>query len=66
MYSALYYSQTLIKIEFSLHISEKSTNIKFYENPPNGSPDIPCGQADRHTERHDEASGRISQFCERA
>ena len=60
MYSALYCSQTLVRIEYSLYIFEKSTSIKFYENPPNGSRDVPCGQADGH----DEVSARISQLCE--
>jgi hypothetical protein len=55
-----------MKIELSLQILEKSTNIKFYENPSNGIRDVPRGQADRHTDSHDEASSRFPQFCETA
>jgi len=40
-----------MKIEFSLQIFEKSTSITFYENSPNGSRDVPCGQVGIHTDR---------------
>ena len=42
-------------LEFSQQIFEKSSNIKFYENPPNGSRVVPCGR----TDRHDEANSRF-------
>ena len=33
-----------MKLEFSRQIFEKSSNIKFHENPPSGSRFVPCGQ----------------------
>jgi hypothetical protein len=38
--------QILIKREFSGRIFEKSSGIKFYENPLSGSRVVPCGLAD--------------------
>ena len=35
-----------MKLEFSLHIVEKSANIKFDQNSSSGSRDIPCGRTD--------------------
>jgi len=32
---------------FSGQIFEKSSNIKFYENPSSGSRVVPCGRTDR-------------------
>jgi hypothetical protein len=51
-----------VKLEFSGHILENYSNIKFYENPSSGSRVVPCGR----TDRHDEANRRFSPFCERA
>jgi hypothetical protein len=48
-----------MELEFSRQIFEKSSNIKFHENPFSGSRE---GQAGRH----DETDSRFSQFCERA
>jgi hypothetical protein len=45
-------------LEFSRQILEKSTNIKFHENPSSGSRVVPCGR----TDRHDEANSRFSKF----
>jgi len=45
-YSAL----VLMKLEFSGQIFEKSSNTKFYENPPSGSRVIPYGRTDRWTD----------------
>jgi hypothetical protein len=39
-----------MKLEFSLQVFGKSSNIKFHENPSIGSRVVPCGQADRHNE----------------
>jgi len=36
-----------MKLEFSRHIYEKSSNIKFHENPSNGSRVVPFGHTDR-------------------
>jgi len=43
-------------LEFSRQISEKHLNIKFHENPANGSRVVPRGQADE--DRHDDANTR--------
>jgi len=40
-----------MKLEFSLHIFEKYSNIKFHENLYNGSRDVPWGQTDGQTDR---------------
>ena len=48
--------------EFSRQIFGKYKHIKFHENPPSWSRVVPCGR----TGRHNEASSRLSQFCERA
>jgi hypothetical protein len=34
------------KIEFSWHIFEKCSNVKFYENPSNGNRVVTCGQSE--------------------
>jgi len=54
--------QILMKLEFSRKIVEKYSNVKFNENPCSGGRDVPCGR----TDRHNEASGRFSQFWEGA
>jgi len=46
MYSTLYYRPILKKLEFSLHIFEKSPNIQFHENPSSGSRVVLCGRTD--------------------
>ena len=51
----LHSCQILMKLNFSLQIFEKPSNIKFHENPFSGSRVVPCGQtngrADRQTRR---------------
>jgi hypothetical protein len=47
-----------MKFEFCRHIFEKSSNIKFHENP--------SMVTDGRTDRRDEANSRFSQFCESA
>jgi hypothetical protein len=55
-----------MKVEFSLQILEKYSNIKFHENPFSGSWVVPRGRMDRQTgSKHDEANSRLSQICER-
>jgi hypothetical protein len=63
-----YSSQILIKLEFSWKIFQKSSNIKFRQNPSCGSRVVPHGQrqTDRQTDRHDKANSCFSEFCERA
>jgi len=46
-----------MKFEFSLHIFEKFSNIKFHDTSTSGSPVVPC----RRTDRYDEANS--SYFC---
>jgi hypothetical protein len=47
-------------LEFFLQIFEKSSNIKFHENPSSGSRVV---YVDGQTDRHDEANSRFPQFC---
>ena len=49
-------------LDFVRQILEKSSNIKFHQNPSFGSRVVSFGQIDGH----DEANSRFSQFCERA
>jgi hypothetical protein len=39
-----------MKLELSRHIFENYSNIKFHENPTNGSGVVPCGRTDRQTD----------------
>ena len=48
--STHYSCPILTKLEFSRQIFEKSSNIKFHENPSSGSRVVPCGQTDRRTD----------------
>jgi hypothetical protein len=38
----------LTNLELSKEIFENYFNIKFHENPPNGSLGVPCGRTDSH------------------
>jgi hypothetical protein len=46
----LYSCPILMKLEFSRHIFEKSSNIQFHENPSSGIRVVPCGPKDRRTD----------------
>jgi hypothetical protein len=52
--------QILIKLEFSRQFSEKSSSIKFYENPSNENRFFSSMQMDRR----DGTNSRLSQFRE--
>jgi hypothetical protein len=45
-----YSCHILMKLEFSWLVLDEYSNIRFHENPPNGSRFVPCGQTDRETE----------------
>jgi hypothetical protein len=66
MINTRYYCRSLIKLEFSGQIFEKSSNIKLHQNPSSGSRVYPCGWTDGQTDGHEEASSHFSQLCERA
>jgi hypothetical protein len=51
-----------MELEFAQRIFQKSSNIKFHENPPSCS--RACEQTDGRTDRHEEDC-RFSQFCEK-
>jgi hypothetical protein len=55
-----YFCLILMKLEFSLQIFEKYSNIKFHEEPSGGSQTVPCGWMDSHHE----TNSRFSHFCE--
>jgi len=46
----LYSCRILIKLEFSGQIFEKSSNVKFRENPSDGSRVVPWGKTDGRTD----------------
>ena len=50
----------LTKLEFSRHIFEQYSNIKFDENPSSRSRVVPCGRTERHN-----VNSRFSQLYER-
>jgi len=52
-----------MKLEFSRHIFEKHSNVKFHENSSIGSRVFPCGQMERRTDRYDEANSSFLEFC---
>jgi len=54
-----------MNLEFSGHIFEGYSNIKFHENQSIGNRVVPCGQADGQANRHDEANSHFSRFCQR-
>jgi hypothetical protein len=54
-----------MKLKFSRQILEKHSNIKFHKYSTSGN-QVPCGQADERTDRHDEVNCSFLQFCERA
>jgi len=49
-YRTRFSRQIEIKLEFCGQLFEKYSNIKFHENPSNGSRGIPCGRTDRRTD----------------
>jgi len=52
MLSSRYSGHILIKTEFLLwQILKKYSDIKFHENPSNGSRAVPCGQTDGRTDK---------------
>ena len=55
----------LVKLKFSWQIFEKSSNVKFHENPSSGNRALPCGRTDGRTDRHEEASSLFPQFCQK-
>jgi len=57
MQSTRYSCQISMKLELSGQSFKKCKNIKFHENPSNGSQVAPC----RQTDRHDEANSRFLQ-----
>jgi hypothetical protein len=54
-----------MKLEFFCHLLEKSSNIKFHENPSSGSRVVPCGWMDGEMDRY-EAKSHFLQFCDHA
>jgi hypothetical protein len=48
-----------MKLERTPQTFEKSSNIKFHQNPSSGSQAVPCGLIDGH----DEANSRFSNFA---
>jgi hypothetical protein len=48
-----------MNVEFSRQIFEKSSKIKFHENPSSTSQVVPYGQADRHGEANSLARLKI-------
>jgi len=55
-----------MKFEFSQHIFEKSSNIKFHKHPFSGNRVVPCRRTNRQTDKYDETNSRFSQFCGRS
>jgi len=58
MSTARYSWYSLMKPEFSLHIFEIYSNIKFHKNPSGGIRIVPC----ERTDGHDEGNSRFPQI----
>jgi len=54
-----------MKLEFSGHIFDKSSNIKSHENSLNGGPNC-FKRTYRRPDVYEEANSSFSQFCEQA
>jgi hypothetical protein len=50
MHRTRYFSQIVMKLEFSRQIFEKYSNINFHENSSSESQVFPCGRRDRQTD----------------
>ena len=57
MWSIRYSCRSLMKLEFFQQFFEKSSNVRFRQNPPSGSRGVPCGRTDGRT-------WNFSDFCE--
>jgi hypothetical protein len=59
-----------MKLEFSLQIFDKYSNLKISKNPSSRNLIFPCGRTDVEkdggTDRYDEFNSRFSKICERA
>ena len=58
--------QVFMKLElFLTDFRKKYSNMKFHENPPNGSPVVPCGRTEgRKDGRINTTNSRFKQLCE--
>jgi len=55
-----------MKLEYFQRNFEKSSNIKFNQNPSIGSRTVLYRRRDKQTGRHDEANSHFPKFCEDA
>jgi len=56
-----------MNLDFSRHIFEKYSNIKFHENPFSGAKLFHAGgRTDGQTDRHGETNSRFSQLLKQA
>jgi len=51
-----------MKLDFSRHIFEKYSNVKYYENPSSGSRVVPCGQMDERIDGQTDMTKPIVAF----
>ena len=58
------FKRATLPLNPSVRLQEKYRNIRFHENPSNGSGVFPCGRTDGKTDQHNKANARFSQFCE--
>jgi hypothetical protein len=56
MESSRYYCQVLIRLAFSRQILEKSSNMKFHENPSRGSKAVQCERTAKQDETNNDFS----------
>ena len=54
MWNTCYSCQILMKLEFSRHVFENFSNVKFHENLYSGRHPVSCGHTDRYRDRHGE------------
>jgi len=53
-----------MKLEFSVPVFEKYSNIRFHENASSDSQVVPCRQVDTLMDRHDKANSCFLEFSE--
>jgi hypothetical protein len=63
MQSTPYSFQILIKLEFSQHILDNSSNVKFHGNSSSGSRVVPCGEAGGQTDGRDKLLAAFRTFA---
>jgi len=55
-------SDSILKLEFSPHIFEKPSSVKFHKNPSSGSRVLACGQRERRRDGQTDMKKHVFSF----